>query len=255
MNLIFNLYIGGFLTFWGAGVIYAVIVNNLLPLLACKRSAIATAKIGQKIYIVGKYGIGKSTFSPLTKTHCLRWHIVVIETKGSSKRAAKFTLLDQSSTNNFSVIDNSGSIEILPRQRNSNYQTTDPKKVFNLTSNSWLMHDALDWEKINYQAAQNIFQDLTDDRAIAFLAEHNIERTGRLGNRRNLMIKEYVYQMGDPVYIHGKIIRVDRKKKILIPLLMTSQSRFKVILFLGLFLLLGSIFFAIGINALLSLIF
>lgn len=255
MNLIFNLYIGGFLTLLGAGVIYAVVVNNLLPLLACKRSAIATAKIGHKIYVVGKYGVGKSTFSPLTKTHCLRWRIVVIETKGSSKRAAKFTLLDQSSTNNFSVMDNSGSIEILPRQQNSNHQTTEPQKVFSLTSNSWLMHDVLDWEKSYYQASQNIFQDLTDAQAIAFLAEHNIQRTGRLGNRRNLIIREYVYQMGDPVYIHGKVIRIDHNKKILIPLLMTSQSRFKVILFLGVVLLLSSIFFIIGINVLLSLIF
>jgi len=255
MNLIFNLYIGGFLTLLGAGVIYAVMVNNLLPLLACKRSAIATAKIGQKIYVVGKYGVGTSTFSPLTKTHCLRWRIVVIETKGGGKRSAKVTRLDQVSTNNFSVMDDSGSIEILARQRHSNHQITDPQKSFSLTSNSWLMHDALDWEKAHYQASQNIFQDLTDDRAIAFLADHNIERIGRLGNRRNLMIKEYVYQMGDPVYIHGKIIRIDRTKKILIPLLMTSQSRFKVILFLGFILLLSSIFFIIGINFLLSPIF
>ncbi|NJN71431.1 MAG: hypothetical protein HC799_00725 [Limnothrix sp. RL_2_0] len=48
MNLIFNLFIGGFLTLLGAGVAYAVIVNNWLPLLACKRSAIATAKVCEK---------------------------------------------------------------------------------------------------------------------------------------------------------------------------------------------------------------
>ncbi|NJN71432.1 MAG: hypothetical protein HC799_00730 [Limnothrix sp. RL_2_0] len=58
--------------------------------------------------------MGKNVYSPLTKTHCLRWRIVVIKTKGSSRRSVKVTLLDQTSTNDFSVMDNSGSIMFLP---------------------------------------------------------------------------------------------------------------------------------------------
>ncbi|AFY36800.1 hypothetical protein Lepto7376_0362 [[Leptolyngbya] sp. PCC 7376] len=99
---------------------------------------------------------------------------------------------------------------------------------------------------LNPLLACYIFQDFSDKQAIAFLEENNIKREGYLGNRKSIAIREYTRQVGDPIYLWGKIIRGDRHQKRLNPWLISHSPRRDLMLILIFLGLLGLFFLTFG---------
>ncbi|AFY36799.1 hypothetical protein Lepto7376_0360 [[Leptolyngbya] sp. PCC 7376] len=107
--VIVELLVGISLALVGANFAYFVAWKNLVTLFAYKPKAITSAQIGEKIYVAGKLAGRASQYSPLTKTPCVSWRIIVTETKSKN---STLTLLDEESKEHFMVSDRSGMVEV-----------------------------------------------------------------------------------------------------------------------------------------------
>lgn len=242
--MIIELIVGLILALLGWNFAYFVAGKNLVTLFAYKLRAIASAQIGEKIYLVGKLTGEPTERSLFTQTPCIRWHLKVTETKGGKSKTV-ITLLERRSPNPFFIADKSGVIEILPL----NYQAPLFKignNNFSLSTTNFTAHDFVGTGRPQNRCHQNIFEEFSDPRAIAFLDEYNIEHKGFLGQRKSISINEYLGQPGDKLYICGEVIRGDRHKKCLQPWLISTRPIYQLALFLGGFGLLGLLLFLIG---------
>ncbi len=223
---------------------YLVAWKNLVTLFAYKLKAIASAQIGEKIYVAGKLAGKPTERSLFTQTPCIRWHLKVTETKGSKSKTV-ITLLNRRSPNSFLLADKSGLIEVFPLDHKPPLLKLGTKN-FTLSATNFSAHDFAGQGQPQNCFYQNIFQNFSNPRAIAFLDEYNITHTGFLGQRKSIAISEYLGQPGDNIYVCGKVISGDRTHKCLEPWLMTTRPIYQVALRLAAFGLLGCLLFLIG---------
>ncbi|ANV84784.1 hypothetical protein AWQ21_10570 [Picosynechococcus sp. PCC 7003] len=248
MSYFFAWFIGFWFILFGGMLLKATIGQQLRPLLRYRKPSPGQIHPGEKIYFQGQYSVGKSIVSPLTKTPCLRWQLTVTEAKGKQSRL----LLNQSSKTTFFVADQQQILAVLPRQQQSGTAIAIGKSRVVLPSPQQELDSYVGLGKCHYQVQQNIFMPLRDPQAIAFLEAHHINPKGPLGNRRGLVLREYIWVAGDPVYIYGKLIQRDRQHKLLIPWIITHQPRARIVIILGSLGLIGLGLLIAGITVILQ---
>lgn len=248
MSYFFAWFIGFWFILFGGMLLKATIGQQLRPLLSYRKPSLGQIRSGEKIYFQGQYSVGKSILSPLTKTICLRWRLTVTEARGKQSRL----LIDQTSKSTFFVADQQQILEVLPRQQRSGTAIAIGKSRVTLPSPQQELDNYVGSGKCHYQVQQNIFMPLRDPQAIAFLEAHHINPKGPLGNRRGLILREYIWVAGDPVYIYGKLIQRDRQHKLLIPWIITHQPRARIVIILGSLGLIGLSLLIAGITVILQ---
>ncbi|MEB3224603.1 MAG: hypothetical protein VKJ86_02230 [Synechococcus sp.] len=235
-------WVGLWFVLFGGILLKATIGQNLQTLLRYRWQRPGQTRLGEKIYFRGRYSVGKSLLSPLTQTPCLRWRITITESRGKKS----VLLLDQSSQSSFFVTDQQQMLEVLPRRPVPTQAIAIGKSPVVLFSPQQELDNYVGMGQYHYQAQQHILLPLRDPKAIAFLEKHQISPTGPLGNRRALVLREYIWEAGDPVYIFGKLIRRDRQQKLFIPWVITHRPRWFIVAILGSLGLLG--FFLLGVG-------
>ena len=206
-------FIGILVGLWFAGFGFAflsvVVWGGFRFLLQYKSLAIAKARVGDLIYVTGKVGSRTNLFSPITKTPCAWWRVLVTEAKGKSS----VMLLDRESLQAFPVIDNTGTIQVLPLSSDS----PEPVKIGSgsrfLTVLRFSNLNFLTHGNPHYLVYQNLLEKLTEPQ-IAFLEDCNLNLNG-LPGKPSLVLREYIWQIGNPIYAFGKVIRHDRYGKAL----------------------------------------
>lgn len=248
MGIVIALCLGIVFTLTSVRFFYDVLVNNLLPFLAYKRTTIANSKPGKKVCIVGRFSPGKSMISPVTKTNCICWQVRVTARKRRTgkKHNVRVTLLRERSKNSFFVADHSATIEVLPMSQQPPSRVMGTQSFF-LSVSAPTIKDSLSWGKPFYRISQSFMQKLTDERAIAFLEKHGIRHAGILSDRRSLTIREYLRQAGDAVCISGEIIEKERCEKVFLPTFIYYKPRFFMLAFLVVQLAFSLLFFGVGI--------
>lgn len=234
MNIFLSLAIGLSFTLIGAFIVYSILVDNLWPFLAYKKSTIANVQSGEKVYIAGRFSPGKTVISPVTQTNCLFWRVCVTEKEeriGREDNNITKTLLEKTSKDGFSITDHSATIEVLPMSK----QNLD--KAINSSN----------WGKPFYKKSQNLIIRFSDPRILAFLNKHHIKYTHSFMNSQNLTVREYLWQAGNPVYVAGEVIEQERYKKAILPTLILHKRRLFVFAFLVFQLIFGLLFFGIGV--------
>jgi hypothetical protein len=220
--------------------------EQLCPLLGYRRRSPGETHFGEKIYFQGQYSAGTSILSPLTKTPCLRWRLIVAESRGKGV----VTIIDQTSREKFFVTDSQQILPVFPRQQNS--QIDIGLRQMTLPSPQQALDQYVGFGKCHYQVDQHLFQPLQNPQAIAFLKIHQINLLGPFGNPRGLQLREYIWRAGDSVYIFGKVVRRDRQEKLLIPQAILHRPRFYVFLILATLGFLGLMLCIFGVSLLLS---
>lgn len=253
--MIIELIVGLFFALFGLNCAYFVAWQNLVTLFAYKLRAIASAQIGEKIYLVGKLTGEPKEQALFTQTPCIYWRCKVTETKGGGKHKSTITLLERRSQNSFLLADKSGLIEVLPLNYKAPLLRIGNDR-FSLSSTNFTVHDFVNISRSQNRFHQNIFQEFSDPRAIAFLNEYGIQPKGMLGQRKSISILEYLGQPGDKIYVCGEIMRGDRHTKYLRiqPWLISTYPIYKLALFLMGFGLFGLLLFLIGLKILLEIL-
>ena len=250
--MIIELVVGLVFALLGLNFAYFVAWQNLTTLFAYKLRAIASAQIGEKIYLVGKLTGEPKESSLFSQTPCIYWYCKVTETKGGKSKTV-LTLLERRSQNSFMVSDKSALIEVLPLDYKAPLFKLGTKN-FTLSMTNFTAHDFAGAVRPQNQFHQNIFQEFSDPRAIAFLNEYNINHKGFLCQRKSISIIEYLGQPGDKLYICGEVIRSEHNKKCLNPWLISTRPIYQLALFLGGFGLFWLLLFLIGIKILLEIL-
>ena len=211
----------------GSYLLYFVMWNGIRFLLPYQPVEIAKARVGNLIYVAGKVGEGTEILSPITKTPCMRWQVFVTETRGSGKSKSTRKVLDRQSLQAFPVRDKTSTIQVLPVSSDSPERVQTSVGPRSMTSGGLTSSDLLSLGTLNYQASQNLFQNLTDP-AIAFLEDCNVPLntdSNWFSNKRPLTLYEYIWQTGTRVYIFGKAIGHDRYGQALVAHLISRDSR------------------------------
>ncbi|RJP53575.1 MAG: hypothetical protein C4557_04540 [Anaerolineaceae bacterium] len=199
-------------------------LGKLLRMIGTSTGEIAHFSADEQVEIVGKADSRTTLHSPITKTPCVLWQVVVMEKRSSGRSSRWVTVYSNTSTEPFDVYDVTGRIRVQPSHRMELILRDDVKK------------------------SSGLFTSL-DEQTAAALNEMGVSSKGGLLNlNKNMRVHERFIEQGDQVYVLGRtslsqgVRAMDGENY---PLIVSDQSELR---------LLGRFFWRVIGNALIGLV-
>ena len=167
--------LGGFL---GLLVSYKEI-GKIIRMTRTSTGDIASLPADEQVEIVGKADGEATLHSPITKTSCVLWQVVVSERRSSGKSSHWVTVYSKTSTEPFDVHDGTGRMRVHPSRGMELLLRDDVKK------------------------SSGIFSSL-DEQTQAVLNEMGVDTKGFLNLNKNMRVHERYVEQGDEIYLLGK---------------------------------------------------
>jgi E3 ubiquitin ligase len=154
-------------------------IGKLIRMVRTSTGEIASLPADEQVEIVGKADGEAALRSPITKTPCVFWQVVVSEKRSSGKSSHWVTVYSNTSTAAFNVHDGTGRMQVYPSRGMELLLRDDVKK------------------------SSGIFSSLDEQTQIA-LKEMGLETKGFLNLNKNMRVQERYIEQGDQIYLLGK---------------------------------------------------
>lgn len=167
--------VGGFL---GLLLSYNTI-GKIFRMLRTSTGEIASLPANEQVEIVGQADGAVALQSPITKTPCVLWQVVVSERRSSGKSSRWVTVYGNTSTASFDVSDGTGRMRVYPSRGMELLLRDDVKK------------------------SSGVFYSLDEGTQIA-LNELGVDTKGFLRLNKTMRVQERYIEQGDQIYLLGK---------------------------------------------------
>jgi hypothetical protein len=154
-------------------------IGKIFRMIRTSTGDIASLQADQQVEVVGKAYGEAGLRSPITKTPCVFWQVVVSEKRSSGKSSRWVTVYSNSSTAFFDVQDATGRMRVHPSRGMELLLQDDVKK------------------------SSGIFSSL-DEETQAALTEMGVETKGFLNMNKNMRVQERYIEQGDEIFLFGK---------------------------------------------------
>ena len=185
MDTILNFIINNPMVFGGAalGGLLGLLVSwreigKIFRMIRTSTGEIASLQADEQVEIVGRAESDKILNSPITKTPCVFWQVVVSEKRSSGKSSHWAIVYSRNSTEPFNVQDGTGRMQVYPGRETELLLQDDVKK------------------------SSGIFGSL-DEQIQSVLKEMGVETKGFLNMNRNMRVQERYIEQGDEIYLLG----------------------------------------------------
>jgi hypothetical protein len=181
-------------------------IGKIIRMIRTSTGDIASLQADEQVEIVGKAYGEAGLRSPITKTPCVFWQVVISEKRSSGKSSHWAIVYSRNSTELFSVQDGTGRMQVYPSRAMELLLQDDVKQ------------------------SSGIFSSL-DEQTQAALTELGVETKGFLNMNRNMRVQERYIEQGDEIYLLGKtasnggtrVMDVDS------PLVISDQSELRLL--------------------------
>ena len=167
--------VGGFL---GLLLSYGQL-GKIFRMIRTSTGEIASLPADEQVEIVGQADGAAGLHSPITKTPCVLWQVVVSERRSSGKRSHWVTVYSNTSTAPFEVSDGTGRMRVYPSRGMELLLRDDVSK------------------------SSSIFYSL-DEQTQTALNELGVDTKGFLNLNKSMRVQERYIEQGDQVYLFGK---------------------------------------------------
>jgi hypothetical protein len=154
-------------------------IGKIIRMFRTSTGEIASLPADEQVEIVGKADGEATLQSPIAKTRCVLWQVVVSERRSSGKRSRWVTVYSNTSTAPFDVYDGTGRIRVYPSR---------PMEL--------LLQD-------DVSKASGIFYSL-DEQTKTALNELGVDTKGFLNLNKTMRVQERYIEQGDQVYLLGR---------------------------------------------------
>jgi len=154
-------------------------VGKILRMIRTSTGEIASLPMDEQVEIAGKADGETTLQSPIMKTPCVLWQVVVSEKRSSGKSSHWVTVFSNTSTEPFDIYDGTVRMRVHPSRGMDLHLREDVKK------------------------SSGIFSSL-DEQTQAALNEMGVDTKGFLNLNKTMRVHEYFIEKGDPIYLLGK---------------------------------------------------
>ncbi|MBK9924701.1 MAG: hypothetical protein IPP66_05340 [Anaerolineales bacterium] len=154
-------------------------LEKMLRMIGTSTGDIASLPSGEQVEVVGKVSGEINLQSPITKTPCALWQVVVSERRSSGKHSHWVTVYSNTSTAAFDVYDATGRMKVSPGPQTELILRDDVNK------------------------ASGLFRPL-DEQTQAALNEMGVNTQGFLSLNKTMRVQERFIEQGDEIYVLGK---------------------------------------------------
>jgi hypothetical protein len=154
-------------------------LGKIFRMLRTPTGEIGSLPIDEQVEVVGKAESQTALQSPITKTPCVFWQVVVMEKRSSGKSSHWVVVQNRSSTAAFAVSDGTGRMTVHPSRGLELLLREDVKK------------------------SSGIFNSL-DEQTQVVLSEMGVNTKGLLNLNRPLRVHERYIEQGDEIYLMGR---------------------------------------------------
>jgi hypothetical protein len=155
-------------------------IGKIIRMLGTSTAEISTFLSDERVEIVGKADGQTAIHSPITKTPCVLWQVVVSEKRSSGKNSHWVTVHSGTSTAPFDVYDGTGRVQVHPSRQMELLLRDDVKK------------------------SSGVFHSLDEQTQIA-LNELGVNTKGFLNLNRAMRVQERYIEQGDQIYLLGSL--------------------------------------------------
>lgn len=152
---------------------------KIIRMLRTSTGEIASLPADEQVEIAGTADGETLLQSPITKTPCVLWQVVVSERRSSGKSSRWVTVFSNTSTEPFDVHDGTGRMRVHPGRGVELLLREDVKK------------------------SSGIFSSL-DEQTQTALNGMGVDTKGFLNLNRTMQVREYFIEKGDSIYLLGK---------------------------------------------------
>ena len=154
-------------------------LGKVFNMLRTSTGEIASLSADEQVEIVGQADGTTGLQSPITKTPCVFWQVIVSERRSSGKRSHWYTVYSNASTAPFYVSDGTGRIQVHTGRGVELLLRDDVSK------------------------ASSVFYSL-DEQTKTALNELGVDTKGFLNLNKTLRVQERYIEQGDQIYLFGK---------------------------------------------------
>jgi hypothetical protein len=181
-------------------------VGRIFRMLRTSTGEIANVPPDEQVEIVGKAEGQTALQSPITKTPCVLWQVVVSERRSSGRSTRWVVVYSNTSSAPFDVYDGTGRMQVHPGRGTELHLRDDVSK------------------------SSGLFYSL-DEQTQATLNQMGVETKGFLNMNRNMRVQERYVEAGDQIYLLGRTspnagvrTMVDES-----PLIVSDQSELRLV--------------------------
>lgn len=153
-------------------------IGKIFRMIRTSTGEIALLPAGEQVEVVGRAD-GEAIHTPITKTPCVFWQVVVSERRSSGKSSHWVTVYNNTSTAPFDVYDGTGRMRVHPGPQMELLLRNDVNK------------------------SSGLFNSL-DEQTQAALNEMGVNSKGLLNLNKNMRVQERYIEQGDQIYLLGK---------------------------------------------------
>jgi hypothetical protein len=181
-------------------------IGKILRMMRTSTGEIASLPADEQVEIVGKAESDKILNSPITKTPCVFWQVVVSERRSSGKSSRWVVVYSNTSTAPFDVADITGRMRVYPGRAMELHLRDDVSK------------------------SSGLFYSL-DEQTQAALNEMGVETKGFLNMNKNMRVQERYIEQGDEIYLLGKTSSKPGARTMMDeePLIISDQSELRLV--------------------------
>ena len=154
-------------------------IGKIIGMIRTSTGEIALLPAGEQVEVVGKAAGDASILSPITKTPCVLWQVIVSERRSSGKSSHWVTVYSNTSTAPFEVYDGTGRMKVYPGRQLELLLRNDVSK------------------------SSGVFRPL-DEQTQAALNEMGVNSKGFLNMNKTMRVQERFIEQGDEIYVFGK---------------------------------------------------
>lgn len=154
-------------------------IGKIIRMIRTSTGDIVSLPADEQVEVVGQADGEAALRSPITKTPCVFWQVVVSEKRSSGKSSHWVTVYSNKSTAPFNVHDGTGRMQVYPSRGMELLLRDDVKQ------------------------SSGIFSSL-DEQTQTALKEMGVETKGFLNLNKNMRVQERYIEQGDQIYLLGK---------------------------------------------------
>jgi len=154
-------------------------IGKIIRMTRTSTGDIASLPADEQVEVVGTADGGAALYSPITKTPCLLWQVVVSEKRSTGKSSHWVTVYSDTSTASFGVSDGTGRVRV------------NPSKQMEI-----LLRD-------DVSQSSGVFNSL-DEQTQTALDELGVNTKGFLKMNKSMRVQERYIEQGDQIYLLGK---------------------------------------------------
>lgn len=197
-------------------------IGKMIRILRTSTGEISSFLSDDQVEIVGKVDGETFIHSPITKTSCVLWQVVVSEKRSSGKNSHWVTVYSDTSKTPFDVYDGTGRVQVYPSRQMELLLRDDVNK------------------------SSGIFNSL-DEQIQTALNELGVDTKGFLNLNKAMRVQERYVEQGDQIYLLGKLSSKNGRQAMDedSPLIVSDHSELQ---------LLGRFFWKVLINVLIGVV-